>query len=307
MYINGYFFNSFVEAGLYSSQTVRQILEGKHVRRGLQAHLTAIHKSALMHILEKQIQTCEHLANSFLESIEKKYQLYHEVHLVFDRYDVPMSLKTATRDIRTSKVGSLPVAYKIDQRTNIGHISMAKLLAHTQTKHELTVFLSKKFIEQSMFKERQSVAAYSNTVKATKFSVDDLASSQEEADTKLILHACHAARRKATTIDIFSPDTDVFILAIHHYKNLCANTNFITGKGANLRSLSIGKIYNNIGDLKAEALLGFHALSGADNTGCFSGKGKPSWWKVFDQSNDDVLNAFVNLMSCIQISDFKHF
>ena len=42
---------------------------------------------------EKQIQTCEHLANSFLESIEKKYQLYHEVHLVFDRYDVPMSLK----------------------------------------------------------------------------------------------------------------------------------------------------------------------------------------------------------------------
>ena len=55
--------------------------------------------------------------------------------------------------------------------------------------------------------------------------------------------------------------------------------------------------------MKAEALLGFHALSGADNTGCFSGKGKPSWWKVFDQSNDDVLNAFVNLMSCIPISD----
>ena len=82
-----------------------------------------------------------------------------------------------------------------------------------------------------------------------------------------------------------------------------SNTNFITGKGANLRSLSIGKIYNNIGDLKAEALLGFHALSVADNTGCFSGKRKPSWWKAFDQSNDDVLDAFVNLMSCIQIFD----
>ena len=214
-----------------------------------------------------------------------------------------MSLETATRDIRTSKVRSLPVAHKIDQRTNIGHISMAKLLAHTQTKHELTVFLSNKFIEQSMFEERQSVAAHSNTVNATKFSVDDLASSQEEAYTKLILHACHAARRKATTIDIFSPDTDVFILVIHHYKNLCANINFITRKGANLRSLSIGKIYNNIGDLKTEALLGIHALSGADNTGCFSGKRKPSWWKVFDQSHDDVPNAFVNLMSCIQIYD----
>ena len=71
LYINGYIFNSFVEAGLYSSQRVRQILEGKHVRRGLQAHLTAVHKSVLMHILEKQIQTCEHVANSFLESIEK--------------------------------------------------------------------------------------------------------------------------------------------------------------------------------------------------------------------------------------------
>ena len=154
---------------------------------------------------EKQIQTCEHLANSFLESIEKKYQLYHEVHLVFDRYDVPMSLKTATRDIRTSKVGSLPVAYKIDQRTNIGHISMAKLLAHTQTKHELTVFLSNKFIEQSMFKERQSVAAYSNTVKATKFSVDDLASSQEEADTKLIFMRVMLLEEKLPQLTFFHP------------------------------------------------------------------------------------------------------
>ena len=43
---------------------------------------------------------------------------------------------------------------------------------------------------------------------------DGLRSTHEEADTKLILHAVHAADRRATRIRIFPPDTDVLVLAI---------------------------------------------------------------------------------------------
>ena len=38
---------------------------------------------------------------------------------------------------------------------------------------------------------------------------------QEEADTILFLHAMEAIMIYSTTLQIFSPDTDVFILAIH--------------------------------------------------------------------------------------------
>ena len=56
-----------------------------------------------------------------------------------------------------------------------------------------------------------------------------MSSEQEEADTKLLLHAKDAVDCGATNIHIFSPDTDVLILAIRHYPELCLDTNFVTG------------------------------------------------------------------------------
>ena len=44
-----------------------------------------------------------------------------------------------------------------------------------------------------------------------------LASSQEEADTKINLHAVDAYRQGATKIDIHLADTDVFILCLGHF------------------------------------------------------------------------------------------
>ena len=44
--------------------------------------------------------------------------------------------------------------------------------------------------------------------------VPSLANTQEEADTKKKLHAVHLAARGAKTLHIYSPDTDVMVLAI---------------------------------------------------------------------------------------------
>ena len=46
--------------------------------------------------------------------------------------------------------------------------------------------------------------------------VPDLSSNQEEADTRIILHAINAAKQGADTIVVQSPDTDVLVLPIHH-------------------------------------------------------------------------------------------
>ena len=58
-----------------------------------------------------------------------------------------------------------------------------------------------------------------------------LQSNQVEADTKIILHALDATTDGVTELRIHSPDTDVLVLAIRRYPELCVNTSFVTGRG----------------------------------------------------------------------------
>ena len=52
-----------------------------------------------------------------------------------------------------------------------------------------------------------------------------------------------------------------------------------------------------LGPAKTAALLAFHAITGADATGSFSGKGKGkmSCWKEFQEDDDSILSALDNL------------
>jgi len=53
--------------------------------------------------------------------------------------------------------------------------------------------------------------------------VEELQSSQEEADTRIILHAKHASDHGYETIIVVSEDTDVFILCISFAKDMEGN------------------------------------------------------------------------------------
>ena len=46
------------------------------------------------------------------------------------------------------------------------------------------------------------------------FLVNDLKSSQEEADTRILLHAKHASDQGYTSVIVVSEDTDEFVLLI---------------------------------------------------------------------------------------------
>ena len=67
------------------------------------------------------------------------------------------------------------------------------------------------------------------------------------------------------------------------------------GTGLNRRLVPLLQIYRALGDKRAAALRGFHALSRCDTTGRILGKSKTVWWNAFVTASDTVLEALSEL------------
>ena len=150
---------------------------------------------SLVCMLDKptSITTCSQLAEHYTNQLLQKCSESDEIHVVFDRYDVEFSLKSATRVRRQG--GQDPVYYRITDSTHVGKVPMKKLLSHNKTKMELTEYLARKALEMI---EKRLVAAWGTACEATHKNVVHLRSTQEEADTKILLHAVDAAAHGAT-------------------------------------------------------------------------------------------------------------
>ena len=123
----------------------------------------------------------------------------------------------------------------------------------------------------------------SKTVLLTQSSVaveHNLRSDHEEADTRLLLHAKHAANTHPRIV-IQSPDTDVAVLSIAHFEDLsCQELWFKTGVKDRQRYIPIHDIHLSFGRLVSKCLLLFHALTGCDSTSALSGIRKKKTWNV---------------------------
>lgn len=100
-----------------------------------------------------------------------------------------------------------------------------------------------------------------------------LFTTQEEADTRLLLHCAHASQYSSNIV-VNSPDTDVFVLAISFCKEIGANLYFHTGKAANKRTIHVQRIHNHLGDEVSDALIGLHCFTGCDTASAMHGVGK---------------------------------
>jgi len=87
----------------------------------------------------------------------------------------------------------------------------------------------------------------------------------------------------------FFPDTDVLVLIIANYDRLPKNT-----------SISMASRVQQIEPLWA--LPGLNAFSGAYNTGRFARIGKPTWFKLFMEAEDDVIDALCTLCDDVDMS-----
>ena len=138
---------------------------------------------------------------------------------------------------------------------------MKQLLSRIDTKQDLTIYLANHTVTALEEINKPYVVTY-DTISKTNIDdlpVDIMRHDHEEADTLLILHCWDIATSDPfTECVVHSPDTDVFLLLVHHFQSLPQCLIFRTGKGGTMRDLSIRNCYEALGSNQANALLGFH-------------------------------------------------
>ena len=201
------------------------------------------------------VNACLDLAEHFLDRLATKTENYDEIHLVFDRYDIDISLKTATRNRWLGETDK--ISYQVTDTTSIKSIPMKKFLSHGKTKDRLCVFLSHKAYAKYGESSKVFVVSFRNDILSNRLGFEHLSSSHEEADTKLILHAHCAAVNGVQTIDIHSPDTGVFILALRRLPLLAPNTSFVTGTGDARRRIPLNPVHEKKGNSVRTLYLAF--------------------------------------------------
>ena len=122
------------------------------------------------------IRNCAQLAEHFSNRVMQMHTGSNEVRLIFDRYDLPFSLKAATRVRRQGS--QAPVYYHITDTTHIAKVPMKRLLSQTKTKMELTIYLGQKIKEYADGSGKQLVVAWGSVCKATHKDVGHLQRNQ---------------------------------------------------------------------------------------------------------------------------------
>lgn len=155
---------------------------------------------------------------------------------------------------------------------------MKDLLSHDTTKNELSDYISRNILKSGVFQGKTLIVAWQNTCYSNQTGyLEELASTQEEADTKMISHAVYISKNYKSDVPLLlticSPDTDVFILILKYYDIFNCQVIFNTGTGPKERKILISAIAEKLTKLQRDALPALHALSGCDTTGGFSKKG----------------------------------
>ena len=149
-------------------------------------------------------------------------------------------------------------------------------MAHGKSKSTLIEFLleewSKDTYAETIAHRELYVAVDDDCYKLTsengtviKELQQDLVTRQEEADTRMFLHAAHTGQQGYETIVIKSPDTDVGVLAVYYSSQISGSLILATGTGNKRRFIDVNGISQKYGENICEALPGLHAFTGCDS------------------------------------------
>ena len=241
-----------------------------------------------MTVHRSSIHNCKELAEYFVHAVEKKSLGYSEAYVVFDDYSKQHSLKDRTRQLHTAGRATSR-GHMVEDKTQIRDFKV--FLNSKETKDQLTLYLAEKLVQTC------KIHVTTHTRKGVSSSHENsirIPSTQEEADTLLILYAVEVSK-SGKTVHIYSPDTDVLVLALRRVPLLGSHALLIMGTGERQRHMKLKVIYDSLGPVKASALPGFHSLTGSDTTGHIQGKGKLTCFKAFLKSSDDTVYALAQL------------
>ncbi len=226
------------------------------------------------------------LADSFCRSIFSHFKTATRVDVVFDQYR-NKSIKSGTRT-RRAGVKCRSIRRVIDGRTVPLPTQWQGFVSMSANKADLVQFLSQELMNDISkvppgcelvvaggFQDGEGVSSSSGRC------VEHLQSSQEEADTRLVLHAAEAAQTGYQRTVICSKDTDVLVILLHFMNQLSPEVWMSTGTYTKPHYLPVHQIHQHQPVDVWESLLAFHALTGCDTTSQFAGFGKKTAWKAY--------------------------
>ena len=137
--------------------------------------------------------------------------------------------------------------------------------------------------------------------KQNSVPVPELQSSQKEADTRLLLHASHAAESGYENIIISADDTDVYVIALGASSSISAKIFLKHAKKNRIQFIDLLKVRDSLGAAVADALVGMHVFTGCDTVSAFAGRGKINAFKQL-KSNDRYQAAYGEFGGSVTVS-----
>ncbi len=213
---------------------------------------------ALIQKMHGENDTFEKLSDRILAAALHAGQGSERIDVVFDTY-TEESIKAAERVNRGSNEGisfsEIRPAHKI--------MNWRRLLACSQTKEKLVVFLAESWKHETNREKLGNRTLYVTcgekclvlTRDRWKF-VQALECSHEEADTRMFLHAKHAATHYKTII-LVADDTDVLIICLHLSRTIDSQLFIRRGTMVRVRMIDVGKLAAVLGSGFAVHCQGF--------------------------------------------------
>ena len=187
------------------------------------------------------------------------------------------------------------IDYIIEPNTDLTKRNMKDILGTIPTKISLTKLLMDAVVEH--LKNRNvDYFVVGNGIIFSSIRASEEVTNHKEGETAIIL-GLSTMDLKQRKVVVYGNDVDLFVLLLAHYRN-------IDCKDLQMKSLlgyiSLTAIYNFFGHQVSSALLPFHALTGCDVTGKFSGRSKEFWTKKFieERNNEQFINALLSLNNC---------
>ena len=131
--------------------------------------------------------------------------------------------------------------------------------------------------------------------------VAGLQANQEEADTRIILHAAHAAEEGYSAVVVAAEDTDMLLLCLAFSANVSCPIFQKCGTKNRVRYLDITKLRQGLGEGICNALIGMHAYTGCDTVSAFAGLGKLGALKLLTKS-EHFQDVFLELGQSWELS-----
>jgi hypothetical protein len=269
--------------------------ETKNIKRDV----VVVDMMGLMNTVTKIPSTYFELARLFLNLLPKGYC---RIDVVADSYKTVTLHKRGDRGDETERIyiPSLQsrVVRDFNQRILRNRENKARLIElifeyiKSQGRECLTILNSSEMVLSS---EDECTMIKSTETGVDIFPFAQCQSTQDEADTKVILHAHNILEATDATVTIRSPsgDTDIIVLIaalLQSYKQRVVIDDFHGDGRKSYRLSDIEHLEPEIID----SLIGLHAFTGNDFASSFFKKGKPTCFKVL-KSSSKFTAAFARL------------